>query len=332
MSGAITDISGIKVGHASDFEGITGCTVILCEQGAVAGVDQRGGGPGTREIALLNPVNNVEKVHAIVLAGGSAFGLDAASGVMRYLEEKQIGYQTGVARVPIVPSAILFDLGIGEPNTRPDAAMGYQACQNATTQPPEQGSIGAGTGATVGKLLGTQQGIKSGIGTASIDIGGGVTVGAIVAVNAVGDIIDPNTGKIIAGARPIKKGPIKIGGEGFFADSLSLMGSMVGRSLFSLADRANTVISVVATNASFDKAGATKIAQMAQNGVVRCVRPANTMHDGDTMFALSLGKKKANINIVGAFAAQAVQMAILNAIAHAKGLGGIPAITDFEID
>lgn len=332
MSSGITDISGIKVGHASDFEGITGCTVVLCEQGAVAGVDQRGGGPGTREIALLDPVNHVDKVHAIVLAGGSAFGLDAASGVMRYLEDQKIGYQTGVARVPIVPSAILFDLGIGDPKARPDAQMGYTACQNASSQPPEQGSIGAGTGATVGKMLGIQQGIKSGIGTANIEIGGGVTVGALVAVNAIGDVIDPSTGKIVAGARPIRKGPIKIGGEGFFADSLTLMGSMVGRSLLSMADRANTVIGVVATNAAFDKSGATKIAQMAQNGVVRCVRPANTMHDGDTMFALSLGKKKANINIVGAYAAQAVQIAILNAVSHATGLGGIPAIADFETE
>lgn len=330
MTGSITDISGIKVGHASDFEGITGCTVILCEQGAVAGVDQRGGGPGTREIALLNPVNNVQKVHAVVLAGGSAFGLDAAGGVMRYLEENNIGYQTGVAKVPIVPAAILFDLAIGDPKARPDAEMGYAACKNASGDPPSQGSIGAGTGATVGKMLGIKQGIKSGIGTASIEISGGVTVGALIAVNAVGDIIDPNTGNIAAGARTIQKGPIKIGGDGFFADSLSLMGSMVGRSLFSLADKANTVIGVVATNASFDKAGATKIAQMAQNGVVRCVRPANTMHDGDTMFALSLGKKKANINIVGAYAAQAVQMAILNAITHAESLGGIPAISDFQ--
>lgn len=332
MSSGITDISGIKVGHASDFERITGCTVVLCEQGAVAGVDQRGGGPGTREIALLDPVNHVDKVHAIVLAGGSAFGLDAASGVMRYLEDQKIGYQTGVARVPIVPSAILFDLGIGDPKARPDAQMGYTACQNASSQPPEQGSIGAGTGATVGKMLGIQQGIKSGIGTANIEIGGGVTVGALVAVNAIGDVIDPSTGKIVAGARPIRKGPIKIGGEGFFADSLTLMGSMVGRSLLSMADRANTVIGVVATNAAFDKSGATKIAQMAQNGVVRCVRPANTMHDGDTMFALSLGKKKANINIVGAYAAQAVQIAILNAVSHATGLGGIPAIADFETE
>lgn len=332
MSGAITDISGIKVGHASDFEGITGCTILLCEQGAVAGVDQRGGGPGTREIALLNPVNHVEKVHAVILAGGSAFGLDAATGVMHYLEENKIGYQTGVAKVPIVPAAILFDLSIGDSQTRPDADMGYSACQNASTEAPEQGSVGAGTGATVGKMLGIQQGIKSGIGTASIEISGGITVGALVAVNAVGDIIDPNTGEIVAGARPIHKGPIKIGGAGFFADSLALMGGMVGRSLFSLADKANTVIGVVATNASFTKAEATKIAQMAQNGVVRCVRPANTMHDGDTMFALSLGKKKANVNIVGAYAAQAVQMAILNAITHARGLGGIPSISDLRED
>jgi L-aminopeptidase/D-esterase-like protein len=325
---SINDISGIKVGHATDLEGITGCTVILCEAGAVAGVDQRGGGPGSREIALLNPVNHVEKVHAVMLSGGSAFGLDAAAGVMKYLEENKIGYQTGVAKVPIVPAAILFDLNIGDPQTRPDAKMGYQACENATSDPPEAGSVGAGTGATVGKLLGMGQAMKSGIGNASIEIGNGVKVGAIVAVNAVGDVIDPDTGKIIAGVRSLKKGPLKIGSDDFFADSLHIMKTMAGRVFFNLAERANTVIGVVATNAGFSKSEATKIAQMAQNGVVRTIRPANTMHDGDTMFALSTGKRKANVNIVGSFAAQVVQQAILNALFSAFSLGGIPSISD----
>ena len=328
MSGSITDIKGIKVGHASDFDGITGCTVILCEKGAVAGVDQRGGGPGTREIALLDPINNVEKVHAVLLAGGSAFGLDAASGVMKFLEEKDIGYQTGFAKIPIVPAAILYDLNIGNPKSRPTPEMGYQACKNASASTPTQGSVGAGTGATIGKLLGIEQAVKAGIGTASISIGGGVIVGAIIAVNAIGDVIDPSLGEIVAGVRPLRKGPVKIGGESLFANSLDLMSSMDGRALFSLADRANTVIGVVATNAAFNKAATTKLAQMAQNGVVRCIRPAHTMHDGDTIFGLSIGKKKANINIVGAFAAQAVQIAILNAIYHASSLGGVPALED----
>ncbi len=327
---SITDVSGILVGHATDLEGVTGCTVILCKEGAVAGVDQRGGGPGTREIALLNPVNHVQKAHAVLLAGGSAFGLDAAGGVMRYLEEHDIGYQTGVARVPIVPAAILFDLNVGDAKTRPTPEMGYQACQNALSSPPAQGSVGAGTGATVGKLLGMGQAVKAGIGTASIDLGGGVVVGAIVAVNAVGDVIDPDTGRIVAGARTLKKGPFTIGEEELFADSLNVMKSLLGRTLFSLADRANTMIGVVATNAEFTKSEITKIAQMAQNGIVRTVRPANTMHDGDTIFALSTGKKKANINIVGEFAAQAVQQAVLNAVRHATSLRGIPSLNELK--
>lgn len=328
MTDSITDIAGIKVGHASDFEGITGCTVVLCESGAVAGVDQRGGGPGTREIALLNPVNHVEKVHAILLAGGSAFGLDAASGVMQYLEENNIGYQTGHARVPIVPAAILYDLNIGDPKSRPTPALGYSACKHASTQKPDQGSIGAGTGATVGKILGMSQATKSGIGTASISIGGGVIVGALVAVNAIGDVIDPGVGKIIAGIRTKDHKGTGDPSEPKFLDTLELMKSLVGRTIFQMAEKANTVIGVVATNAKFDKATTTKLAQMAQNGLVRSIRPANTMHDGDTFFALSTGKKNANINIVGAFAAQAVQKAILNAILHASTQGGVPAVSD----
>lgn len=327
MTDSITDIPGIKVGHASDFEGITGCTVVLCEKGAVAGVDQRGGGPGTREIALLNPVNHVEKVHAILLAGGSAFGLDAASGVMRFLEDNNIGYQTGVAKIPIVPAAILYDLNIGDPKVRPTPEMGYLACTNASGSSPDQGSIGAGTGATVGKLIGMNRATKSGIGCASIDLGGGVKVGAIVAVNAIGEVIDPGNGNIIAGVRA-NKATVFEQGKPVFSEALQIMKSIVGKTLLGLAEKANTVIGVVATNAKFDKAACTKLAQMAQNGLVRTIRPANTMHDGDTIFALSTGKKKANINIVGAFAAQAVQRAILNAVLEATSLGGIPAISE----
>jgi len=327
MTDSITDIPGIKVGHASDFEGITGCTVVLCEKGAVAGVDQRGGGPGTREIALLNPVNHVEKVHAVLLAGGSAFGLDAASGVMRFLEDNNIGYQTGVAKIPIVPAAILYDLNIGDPKVRPTPEMGYLACTNASGSSPDQGSIGAGTGATVGKLMGMNRATKSGIGCASIDLGGGVKVGAIVAVNAIGEVIDPGNGNIIAGVRA-NKATVFEQGKPVFSEALQIMKSIVGKTLLGLAEKANTVIGVVATNAKFDKAACTKLAQMAQNGLVRTIRPANTMHDGDTIFALSTGKKKANINIVGAFAAQAVQRAILNAVLEATSLGGIPAISE----
>jgi L-aminopeptidase/D-esterase-like protein len=324
---SITLIDGIRVGHAQDLEAITGCTVILCEKGAVGGVDQRGGAPGTRETDALAPAHLVDKVHAIMLAGGSAFGLDAASGAVRYLEARKVGFKVGVARVPIVPAAILFDLGIGSANRRPDADMGYQACLNASRSAPAEGSVGAGTGATVGKILGPKQAMKGGIGTAAIHIGGGVQVAAIVAVNAFGDVIDPETGNIVAGARSLRKGPIKIG-RGRFADTLQVMKGLVGRTILSLAQRGNTVIGVVATNARLDKEGATTVARMGMNGVARTIRPANTMLDGDTLFALATGKRKADVNIVGAFAAEAVAEAVLRAVHQAQGLGGIPALAD----
>ncbi len=328
LTNSIVDVPGIKIGHATDLEAITGCTVVLCEKGAVAGVDQRGGGPGTRETDLLKPINNVQKVHAVMLSGGSAFGLDSASGAMKYLEENKIGYPVGPHRVPIVPAAILFDLFIGDGKRRPDAEMGYQACLSASSQSPEQGSIGAGTGATVGKILGIKQSTKSGIGAASIKLPGGTIIGAIITVNAIGDVIDPETNQIIAGLRSISKGPIKIGGDNIFANTLDVLGSFAGQKLLSLASRSNTVIGVVATNAKLDKAQATRVAQMAQNGVVRTITPANTMHDGDTLFALSTGKKNTDVNIVGAFAAQVVSQAIINAVVNATTLGGVPAISD----
>lgn len=324
---SITLIDGIRVGHAQDYEAITGCTVILCEKGAVGGVDQHGGAPGTRETDALQPVHLVDKVHAIMLAGGSAFGLDAASGAVRYLEEKKVGFNVGVVRVPIVPAAILFDLGIGSSKRRPDADMGYRACLNASKAAPAEGSVGAGTGATVGKILGIGQAMKGGIGTASIEIGAGVQVAAIVTVNAFGDVVDPETGEIIAGARSLKKGPIKIG-KGRFANTLLVMKSLAGRTLLGAAQRGNTVIGVVATNAKFDKEGATKVARMAMNGIARTIRPANTMLDGDTLFALATGKRKADVNIVGAYAAEVVAMAVVRAVQKANGLGGIPGIRD----
>ncbi len=307
---SITLIDGIRVGHAQDYEAITGCTVILCEKGAVGGVDQRGGAPGTRETDALQTVHLVDKVHAVMLAGGSAFGLDAASGAVRYLEEKKVGFNVGVARVPIVPAAILFDLGIGSSKRRPDAGMGYLACMNASKGAPAEGSVGAGTGATVGKILGMGQSMKGGIGTAAIEIGAGVQVGAIVAVNAFGDVIDPETNQIIAGARSLKKGPVRIG-KGEFADTMKVMKSLVGRTVFGAVQRGNTVIGVVATNAKFDKEGATKAARMAMNGVARTIRPANTMLDGDTLFALATGKRKADVNVISK---------------HSFGLGGQNAV------
>lgn len=328
MTNAITDVPGIKIGQAQDLEKITGCTVVLCEEGAVAGVDQRGGGPGTRETDALKPTNMIEQVHGIMLAGGSAFGLDAASGAMRFLQEKNIGYNTGVAKVPIIPAAILFDLGIGDAKAFPDATMGYAACQNASDTAPDEGNVGAGTGATVGKLLGAGQATKAGIGTASMEIGGGIIVGAIIAVNALGDVIDPATNEIIAGTRSIQKGPMKIGEGRIFANSLTVMQSLLGRTALGMASRQNTVIGVVATNAKLNKSQATRVAQMAQNGVVRAIRPANTMFDGDTMFALSIGKKKADVNLIGAFAAQVVAQAILNGVTAAQSMGGVPSIHD----
>ncbi len=329
FSNEITDIPGIQIGHYTDLDAITGCTVILCKDGATCGVDQRGGAPGTREIALLNPINQVQKVHAVLLSGGSAFGLDAASGVMKYLEENKIGYSTGVAKVPIVPSAILFDLAIGNPNIRPSQEMGYQACLNASDSPPKQGSVGVGTGATIGKLLGMNFATKAGVGAACTDIGKGVLVGAIVAVNAVGDVIDPSTNQVLAGTRSPKIGQ-KLYNKDLFVDSLELMKSSIGRTVFSIASKSNTVIGVIVTNANLSKLQMTKVAQMGQNGLARSIRPANTMQDGDTLFALSIGKKKADVNIVGAFAAQAVQQAIINAVRTATTLGGIPALSDLS--
>ena len=326
----ITDVPGVRVGHAHDAEALTGCTVILCEDGAVGGVDQRGGAPGTRETDLLGPMHLVQKVHAIVLSGGSAFGLDSASGVVRYLEEKQVGFDVRVARVPIVPAAILFDLDIGKSDVRPDAEMGYQACRNASRDRPQEGNAGAGMGATVGKILGMQGAVKSGIGTASIKLGGGAIVGAIVAVSPLGDVVDPKTGKILAGARPVKIGPAQVGGKSTFANTLSVFKSLAGKTIMQFATRSNTVIGVVATNAKLSKEEANKVAQMAHDGLARAVRPAHTMLDGDTLFAISTGRKKVDVNVVGAYAAEVVSEAITNAVLAAVEAGGLPAARDLQ--
>jgi L-aminopeptidase/D-esterase-like protein len=324
LKNAITDVRGIEVGHAQDDEALTGCTVILCRKGAVAGVDVRGGAPGTRETDLLNPINLVEKIHALVLAGGSAFGLDAATGVMGYLEEKKIGFNTGAAKVPIVPSAILYDLNIGRADVRPDAAMGYRAAVSASSGAPAEGNAGAGTGASVGKMFGGSLSMKSGVGTASMDIGGGVVLGALVAVNAFGDVVDPQTGEILAGLRSGKLGALRIGRKGYFADTLAMMKGSIGRGVLGLATRANTVIGVIATNAKLNKAQATKVAQMAQDGVARAVRPAHTMLDGDVLFALSTGAEKADVSTIGAFAAEVMAQAIVRAVKMASPAGGLP--------
>lgn len=326
MKNSITDVPGIEVGHAHDEDALTGCTVIITRKGAVAGVDQRGGAPGTRETDLLNPVNLISKIHGLLLSGGSAFGLDAASGVMRYLNEQGIGFDAGAAKVPIVPAAVLFDLAFGSAEIRPDAEMGYQAAQAANADDAQVGNVGAGMGATVGKILGMGNAMKAGLGTASVDLGGGVIVGAIVAINAFGDIIRPQTGAILAGARPAQVGPVKVGGDGEFANTLDVMKTLPGRTIMKLATRANTVIGAVATNAKLTQAEATRVAMMAQDGLARSIRPAHTLLDGDTIFALSTGSKKADVSTIGAFAAEALAQAILRGTESAAPLGGLPGL------
>jgi L-aminopeptidase/D-esterase-like protein len=325
LNNTITDVPGIEVGQAQDEAALTGCTVIICRKGAVGGVDVRGSAPGTRETDLLNPVNLVEKVHAVVLAGGSAFGLDAASGVVRYLDEKGIGFDTGAGKVPIVPAAILFDLNLGRGDVRPDAEMGYRAAASASSSAPAEGNFGAGTGASVGKIFGPKSAMKAGIGTASLNVGG-LVIGAIVAVNALGDVIDPQTGQILAGARSTQLGPFTLGQEGYFGNTLEIMKTFVGRTVLSFATKANTVIGVVATNAKLSKPEATKVAQMAQDGIARTIRPAHTMLDGDTLFALATGEKKSDPSTVGAFAAEVVAQAIIRAVQTASPAGGLPGL------
>lgn len=325
LNNSITDVENIKVGQAQDLEALTGCTVILCEKGAIAGVSQRGGAPGTRETDLLRPNHLVEKVQAILLAGGSAFGLDAAGGVMRYLEENKYGYKTGKAIVPIVPAAILYDLAIGDASIRPDARMGYEACTNSTVGKPDEGNFGAGTGATVGKIFGMQGAMKSGIGTSSREIGGGIIIGAIAAVNAFGDVLDYHNREIVAGARnpmAAKKGKTS---ENIYADTLKVMGTMVGRGILSFASKQNTIIGVVATNAKLDKAEANRFAESAADGITLTVQPAFSMFDGDTVFSLSTGSKKIDLNILCAYASLVYADAILKAVKAAKPAGGFPA-------
>ncbi len=316
MYNAITDVSGIKIGHYTDKKAVTGCTVVLCERGAVAGVDVSGSSPGTRETDLLRPGNLVEKVQAIVLSGGSAFGLDAAAGVMKYLEERGFGYETSAGRVPIVPAAIIFDLNIGDSKIRPGANEGYQACLAATNGKVAEGCVGAGTGATVGKILGVERAVKSGLGTASQRIAGDVVVAALVVVNAVGDVIEPGTGKILAGPR-------KPDGRGFLSTSKLWKGDFKEAvPLF------NTVIGVVVTDAKLAKTEANRLARVAQVGIARTIDPCHTMYDGDALFTLSLGEKQADLSVLGAAAAEVVAEAIVRAIQKAKTLAGVPAAKD----
>jgi len=315
MHNGLTDVPGLKVGHWTNLEAATGCTVVLCPAGAVAGVDVRGTAPGTRETDLLDPVCMVEKVHAVLIGGGSAFGLAAADGVMRWLEERGYGFDVGVTKVPIVPAAILFDLALGRADVRPDAAAGYAACEAATNGPVAQGNVGAGTGASAGKILGSSRATKTGLGTASQKISGGIVVAALVAVNALGNIYDPQTQQIIAGARNL---------DGSFIDPVKFAASMVGQTIRRIVGT-NTTLGVVATNARLTKSGATKVAQMAQDGLARTIHPAHTHFDGDTIFALSYGDKETELGLIGAIAADVMAKAIVAAAMAAEPLGGLPA-------
>jgi L-aminopeptidase/D-esterase-like protein len=311
----LTDIPGIRVGHVSDLQAITGCTAILCEQGAVGGVDIRGSASGTEETPTLDPLHVDPVVHGILLTGGSAFGLEAASGVRRYLEARGAGVATPAAKVPIVPAAVLYDLGIGSSKIRPTAAMGEAAANAATTDAVIEGSVGAGTGATVGKALGMRQAMKGGIGTFTVELPGGVLVASLVAVNALGDVRDPSTGKIVAGAR-------KSAESREFANAETVMKQRAPAPLV----RTNTTLAVVATNARLSKVEAKKLAQFGSLGMARAIYPVNTTNDGDTLFALSLGNLRADINTLGIAAAEAVVAAILRAVRMAKGLGGVPGL------
>lgn len=317
---AITDVAGLSVGHVTCAERATGCTVVLCPEGTVCGVDVRGGSPGTRETDLLRPENIVDRVHAILLTGGSAFGLDAAGGVMRWLEEQGRGFAVGPARVPIVPAAVLFDLWHGDPRIRPDAAAGYAACASASHAKPAQGSVGAGAGASVGKLWGIERAMKGGIGSASLRVGG-VTVAALVAVNATGDVLDAQDHEVIAGAR-------KSAASRTLQHSLQalLRGELPER----LQPGAATTIGVIATDALLDKAQCAKLASMAHDGLARAIVPAHTPFDGDTLFALATGGsgRSASLALLGALAAEVAARAVASAVRHAVALPGLPAARD----
>jgi len=318
-STSITDVPGILVGQHTLAERPTGCTVVLAMDGATGGVDVRGGAPGTRETALLDPVNTVQEIHAVVLSGGSAFGLDAASGTVRWLEEHGVGFRVGEIRVPIVAAAILFDLQVGDGRIRPDAECGYRAAAAASSVTPLEGNVGAGAGATVGKFIGMNRAMKGGIGTASIRRTDGLVVGAVIAVNSVGDVIDPSTGRVIAGVRTED-------GAGL-ADARALV-----RQSAASPSSSNTVIGVVATNAGLTKAQATKVAQMAHDGLARAISPAHTPWDGDTIFTLATGQEgvDADVLVIGALAAEVVSEAILRAVRAAEGLPGLPSASDLD--
>lgn len=324
MSSSICDVAGIEVGHATDARRPTGCSVVLARAGAVGAVDVRGAAPGTRETDLLAPHNVVETVHAVLLSGGSAFGLDAAGGVMRWLDERGIGLAVGPARVPIVPGAVLFDLPVGDPRIRPDAQAGYAACEAAARTAPAEGNVGAGAGAAVGKIFGLQRAMRGGIGTASVTVDG-VTVGAIIACNALGDVVDPATGRVVAGARTAD-------GRGLLDAHAALLRGDEPRPIL---PGSNTTIGVVATDAVLSKVQAGRLATQGHDGLARCIRPVHTLSDGDALFALATGASGRTLGMMtlGAMASEACTQATLRAVraARALALGALhlPAAADF---
>jgi L-aminopeptidase/D-esterase-like protein len=329
MAKEITDIPGIKIGCVTDIDAATGCTVVFAEKGAVAGVDVRGGAPGTREIAALLPGTAVPKINAVYLGGGSAYGLEGAFGVMQALEEHSTGFQTGPAVIPVVPGAIIFDLGIGSSDVRPDKKMGYRACTNALKSLPggevPQGNAGAGTGATVGKIISVEQSMKGGQGTACYKTGD-LIVGALVIVNCFGDVIDHHTGRIVAGA-------LNSDGDGFVGTCNTLIRSSNIADPFNLGGGAavtNTTIGVIVTNASLSKALASRVALMAHDGFARAINPIHTLFDGDTIFCLSTGEVEADCNIVGALAAEVMAEAIVNGVKAADSLFGFRSYKELE--
>jgi L-aminopeptidase/D-esterase-like protein len=308
---AITDVAGIEVGHFTDTRRPTGCTVVIAREGAVAGVDVRGAAPGTRETDLLAPTNLVDQVHGILLAGGSAWGLDAATGVVRWLEEQGVGFPVGPVRLPIVPGAVLFDLLVGDATIRPDAAAGYSACELASANPPAEGNVGAGPGAALGKIFGIERGMKGGIGTASVTVDG-ITVGALIACNALGNVIDPDTALPIAGART-RNGKALLDSRRALLRGEPPKPHLAGT---------NTTIGVIATDAVITKAQACRLATMGHDGLARSINPVHTMSDGDTLFALGTGRagKPLGMMVLGTMAAEAVALAVVRAVRAAQGI------------
>ena len=313
----IQEIEGVRIGQAENRDAATGCTVVLCPEGAAAGLDVRGGGPASRESELLKPVAAADRIHAVVLSGGSAFGLDAAGGVMRWLEERGIGFDTGAARVPLVCASCLYDLTVGSCTVRPDAAMGYAACEGAARGNYQDGCFGAGTGASVGKYRGMGQAMKTGIGSYGVQLGA-LKVCAVVAVNALGDVFDWKTGRQAAGLLTPEHSAFLSTEEEMYKSIQVVRNKFVG----------NTTIGAVITNGSFTKTEMNKIAAMAQNGMVRAIRPVNTTADGDSLYALSVGRVEADLDVVGTLAARVVAEAILRAVDRATGLDGLPARRD----